>query len=146
MPARRKAPRVRLTISCLDSEWERIREIAARRGVSINDLVISAGLSVELAPEPPDAPALALSEAEQRRLLDRVDRLADSMLSAASGGSIARLRQSVELLLMTALRDLARQGREGELGPLLAAAFGPDDGPVVERQFREWMASRPLLG
>ena len=28
----------------------------------------------------------------------------------------------------------------------MAAAFGPDDGPVVERQFREWMASQPLLG
>ena len=67
MPARRKAPRVRLTISCLDSEWERIREIAARRGVSINDHAVSAGLSVELSP-PRDAPALALSEAEQRRL------------------------------------------------------------------------------
>ncbi len=139
MPARRKAPRERLTISCLDSEWERIREIAERRGVSINDHAVSAGLSVELGP-PPDAPALALSEAEQRRLLDRVDRLADSMLSEASGGPIARLRQSVELLLITALRDLVRQGRGDELGPLLAAAFGPDDGPVVERRFREWMA------
>ena len=52
-------------------------------------------------------------------LLDRVDRLAESMLSAASGGSIERLRQSVELLLMTTLRDLVRQGREHELGPLL---------------------------
>ena len=88
-----------------------------------------------------------MSEAEQRRLLDRVDRLAESMLSAASGGSIERLRLSVELLLMTTLRELARQGREHELGPLLVAAFGADDGPVVERQFREWMASEPpLLG
>ena len=98
MPARRKAPRVRLTISCLDSEWERIREIAERRGVSINDHAVSAGLSVELGP-PRDAPALALSEAEQRRLLDRVDRLADSMLGAriavsarASGSSESQSR------------------------------------------------------
>ena len=134
MAERRATPRARIAISCLESEWERIREVADLRGMSINDLVISAGLGVELDPAQTDAPALALSEAEQRRLLDRVDRLAESMLSAASGGSIERLRQSVELLLMTTLRDLVRQGREHELEPLLEEAFGADDGPVVERQ------------
>ena len=46
---------------------------------------------------------------------------------------------------MTTLRDLVRQGREHELGPLLVAVFGADDGPVVEGQFREWMESVPLL-
>ena len=44
---------------------------------------------------------------------------------------------------MTTLYDLVWQGREHELGPLLVTVFGPDDGPVVERQFREWMASKP---
>ena len=145
MAERRATPQARIAISCLESEWERIREVAESRGVSMNDHVISAGLNVELDPAQTDAPALALSEAEQRRLLDRVDRLAESMLSAASGSSIERLRQSVELLLMATLRDLVRQDREHELGPLLVAAFGPDAGPVVERQFREWMASEPPL-
>ena len=146
MTERRATPRARIAISCLESEWERIREVAESRGESINDHLISAGLNVELDPAQTDAPALALSEAEQRRLLDRVDRLAESMLSAASGGSIERLLQSVELLLMTALHDLVRQGRSRELGPLLAAVFGPEDGPVVERQFRERSASKsPLL-
>ena len=147
MAERRATPRARLTISCLESEWERIREVADSRDVSINDHVISAGLSVQLDPAQAEAPALALSEAEQRRLLDRVDRLAESMLSAASGGSIERLLQSVELLLMTTLDDLSWRGLERDLGPLLVAVFGPDDGPVVERQFREWMARKPpLLG
>ena len=145
MVEQRATPRARLTISCLESEWERIREIADGRGVSINDHVISAGLNVELDPVPTGAPALALSEAEQRRLLDRVDRLAESMLSAAPGGSIVRLRQSVELLLMTTLHDLVRHGRERDLGPLLVAVFGPEDGPVVERQFVEWTAREPPL-
>ena len=147
MAERRAAPRARIAISCLESEWERIREVADSRDVSINDHVISAGLNVQLDPAQTEAPTLVLSEAEQRRLLDRVDRLAESMLSAASGGSIERLRRSVELLLTTTLRDLVREGREHELGPLMVAAFGPRDGPVVERQFREWMARKPpLLG
>ena len=145
MAERRAAPRARIAISCLESEWERIREVAESRDVSMNDHVISAGLNVQLDPAQTDTPALALSEAEQRRLLDRVDRLAESMLSADSGSSIEGLRQSVELLLMMTLRDLVRQDREHELGPLLVAAFGSDAGPVVERQFREWMASEPPL-
>ena len=52
---------------------------------------------------------------------------------------------TVELLLMTALHDLVRQGRSHELGPLLAAVFGPEDGPVVEQQFRDWMEKEPPL-
>ena len=97
--------------------------------MSINDHVISAGLNVELDPAQTDAPALALSEAEQRRLLDRVDRLAESMLSAASGGSIERLRQSVELLLMTTLRDLVRQGCQSafNIDPQSACKIDPPE-------------------
>ncbi len=41
-------PRARIAISCLESEWERIREVAESRDVSINDHVISAGLNVQL--------------------------------------------------------------------------------------------------
>ena len=48
MTARRPGERVRLTISCSDLNWERSREIADRRGVSINEHMISAGLSYVL--------------------------------------------------------------------------------------------------
>ena len=43
------------------------------------------------------------------------------------------------------VRRTLRCTREHELGPLLVAVFGADDGPVVERQFREWMESVPPL-
>ena len=147
MMARLAAQRARLTISCSVLDWERIREITERRGVSINNHMISAGLNVELDPEVLSGPSLALSEAEQRLLFDRVARMAEGTLAAAGprGNSIARLRQSVELLLMTVLRDMVRQGREDELGPLLAEAFGPDHAPVIERQFRKWMENKPPL-
>ena len=145
MMARLAAQRARLTISCSVLDWERIREITERRSVSINDHMISAGLNVELDPEALSGPSLVLSEAEQRLLFDRVARMAENTLAAAGprGNSIARLRQSVELLLMTVLRDMVRQGREDELGPLLAEAFGPDHAPVIERQFRKWMENEP---
>ena len=149
MRARGSGERVRVTISCSDLDWERSREIADRRGVSINEHMISAGLSVELDPKASSEPSLALSEEEQRLLFDRVARMAEDTLAAAGrrGNSIERLRQSVELLLMTVLRDMVRQGREDELGPLLAEAFGPDNAPAIERQFRKWMENgTPLPG
>ena len=149
MRTRGSGERVRVTISCSDLDWERSREIAERRGVSINEHMISAGLNVELDPKALSEPALVLSEAEQRLLFDRVARMAETTLAAAGprGNSIERLRQSVELLLMTVLRDMVRQGREDELGPLLAEAFGADHAPAIERQFRRWMESEtPLLG
>jgi len=109
--------------------------------------MISAGLSVELDPKALSGAALALSKEEQRLLFDRVARMAETTLAAAGprGNSIARLRQSVELLLMTVLRDMVRQGREEELGPLLAKAFGPEHASAIERQFRRWMENAPPL-
>ena len=148
MRARGSGERVRVTNSCSDLDWERSREIAERRGGSINEHMISAGLGVALDPEALSGPSLALSGAEQRLLFDRVARMAENTLAAAGpgGNSIARLRQSVELLLMTVLRDMVRQGREDELGPLLADAFGPGHAPVIEGQFRNWMRNEPPPG
>lgn len=143
MAKRSDIPRARFSISCRESDWERIREIAARRGVSINDYIITAGLTAE--PRPGEPEARPLSGAERRRLVRRVDLLAESMLAEAGqgAGAIARLREAVELVLAATLRDLVRQGLEHEIGPLLADAFGPEHGPEVERRFRAWMERGP---
>ena len=71
--------------------------------------------------------------------------MADRTLAAAGppGNSIARLGQLVVLLLMTVLRDMIRQSRDEELGPLLAEAFGADRALMIERQFRKWMERGP---
>lgn len=140
---RRAAAEGRFSISCTESEWERIREAAERRGVSINDLLVSAALTVDLGPEPAGEPALALSEAEQRRLLERVDRLAETMLAGAPGASIGRLRRSVALLLWVALDTMVRDGGPERLRPALAAVFGEEATPVLERRFVEWLERRP---
>lgn len=147
MPARRAIPPARFAVSCLESEWERIREIALRRGLTINRYMIEAALSVD--PEPaPETPALALSEDEQRRLLETVERLADGLLAEAGRGegAIAQLRKSVSLLLSVTLRDMVRQGRGDEIGPLLIETFGARDGPELERRFRAWIERDPAAG
>ena len=121
MAERRETPRARVTISCQESEWERIREVAESRDVSMNDHVISAGLNVELDPAQTDAPALALSEAEQRRLLDRVDRLAESMLS---GGLRGVDRPAAAVGRTAAHGDVARPCPAGPGARARAAAGG----------------------
>ena len=144
MPARNTIPQARFAVSCRESEWERIREIARRRGQTINEYMISAALTVD--PDPaPENPSLALSEDEQRRLLETVERLADGMLAEAGRGqgAIARLRQSVDLLLGETLRGMARQGREAEILLLLIEVFGAEHGVEVERRFRAWMERGP---
>ena len=147
MPAGRTIRPVRLAVSCRESEWERIREIALRRGQTINEYMIEAALTVD--PDPaPETPALALSEEEQRRLFETVERLADGMLAEAGRGqgAIARLRQSVELVLAETLRGMVRQGREAEVLLLLIEVFGAEHGVEVERRFRAWMERGPPAG
>ena len=147
MPTRRAIPRARLAVSCRESEWERIREIALRRGQTINEYMIEAALTVDPG-SAPEVPALALSEDEQRRLLETVGRLADGMLAEAGRGqgAIARLRQSVELVLAETLRGMVRQGREAEVLLLLIEVFGAEHGVEVERRFRAWMERGPPAG
>ncbi|MDE0334115.1 MAG: hypothetical protein OXI64_04085 [Defluviicoccus sp.] len=135
----------RLPVSCREAEWERIREIASGRGQTIREYMIEAALTVDPAPE---APALALSEDEQRLLAERVERLADGMVAEAGRGqgAIVRLRQSVELVLGEALGNMVRQGREDEILPLLIEVFGEEHGAEVERRFRAWMERQPVAG
>lgn len=109
--------------------------------------MIEAALTVD--PDPaPENPSLALSEDKQRRLLETVDWLADGMLAEAGRGqgAIARLRQSVELVLGETLRGIVRQGREAEILPLLIEVFGEEHGSEVERRFRTWMERGPPAG
>lgn len=145
MPVRRAVRPVRFAVSCREAEWERIREIASGRGQTIKAYMIEAALTVDPAPE---APALALSEDEQRLLAERVERLAHGMVAEAGRGqgAIARLRQSVELVLGETLGNMVRQGRDGEILPLLIEVFGAEHGAEVERRFRAWMERKPPAG
>ena len=142
MPPRREIPMARQSVSCLESEWERIREIALRRGMTINRYLVEAALTADPAPK---APALALSEEEQRLLAERVERLADGMLPEAGQGqgAIALMRQSVELVLGETLASMVRQGRDAEIPLLLTGAFGEKRGAQVERWFRARMEGPP---
>ncbi|MCY4591002.1 MAG: hypothetical protein OXE86_10710 [Alphaproteobacteria bacterium] len=133
--------RVRLTISCPDLDWERIREAADRRGLSINKHMIGAGLSVELGDDGPGDGSVALSAREQRELFDRVARLADVMVDTADDSLIPSLHRGMRLIVMAVLHDMVNRGRDP--GPVLREVFGTDAASAIEREFQTWL--RPEL-
>ena len=126
MPARRAIPPARLAVSCRESEWERIREIALRRGMTINEYLVAAALAVDPAPA---APALALSAAEQRRLLETVG--AAGRRHAGRDGRAPRRDRAAcgnRSSCCSARRCAAwsREGREAEILLLLIETFGAE--------------------
>ena len=73
----------------------------------------------------------------------RHERLAEA---GRGQGAIARLRQSVGLVLVETLRGMVEQGREAEIRPLLIEVSGEEHGTEVERGFRAWMERGPATG
>ena len=76
MRRKRRPPSKVHSISCTDAEWERVRVLAERRGMSISRYLVECGLNVDPTTEAPKPPRLVLDEAEQRRLHDDVVRIA----------------------------------------------------------------------
>ena len=87
MTRKRRPPPRAHSISCTDDEWERVRVLAERRGLSMSRYFVECGLNVDPKAEAPKPPRLVLDEAEQRRLHDTVVRIAERTAAARIGGS-----------------------------------------------------------
>ena len=121
---RRPPPKVH-SISCTDAEWERVRVLAERRGLSISRYFVECGLTVDPMTEAPASPRLVLDEAAQRRLHDSVVRIAERTAAAESEEEVlTRIRNALAFLVEVRMREMAREGREYELKALLTDLFG----------------------
>ena len=82
------------SLSCTDTEWERVRERADAAGLSMSRYLVERALTVELPRDgdgkigPP--PRLVLSEGEQREMHDRIAHVFGRMStgSAEEDGSV----------------------------------------------------------
>ena len=121
---RRPPPRAH-SISCTDAEWERVRVLAERRGLSMSRYFVECGLNVDPTTEAPKPPRLVLDEAEQRRLLDSVVQIAERTAVAESEEAVLmRIRNSLAFLVEARMREMMRDAREYELKALLTNLFG----------------------
>ena len=125
MRRKRRPPSKVHSISCTDAEWERVRVLAERRGMSISRYLVECGLNVDPTTEAPTPPRLVLDEAEQRRLHDDVVRIAERTAGAESEEAVmTRIRNALAFLVEVRMREMVRDAREYELKALLADLFG----------------------
>ena len=125
MRRKRRPPPKAHSISCTDAEWERVRVLAERRGLSISRYFVECGLNVDPTAEAPPPPRLVLDEAKQRRLHDTVERIAERTAAAESEEEVlTRIRNALAFLVEARMREMVRDAREYELKALLTDLFG----------------------
>ena len=143
----RRAPSRVYSISCTDAEWERVRRLAERRGMSISRYFVERGLTVELEAETEPAPRLVLDEAEQRALSESVARIAECMVASGSEEAVlTRIRNALAYLAEFSMRELVRSGREGELRRFLVILVGEGPAAATVEQVLARMRSEPRGG
>ena len=127
--SRRKA----YALSCTDPQWERIKARAHRHGSrSAARFVVERSLLGF----PKPRPRLVLSEDEQRRLLERLERVGDLLVGTADGQAslMASLRKRVGFLLDMQMREMVRSGRGDELREWLARLVAaPEASALMKR-------------
>ncbi len=140
------------SLSCTDVEWERVRERADAADLSISRYLVERALTVEL---PRDGegkvgvpPRLVLSEAEQREMRDRIERICARMSTGSAEENktvLAQMRGSVSRLGGAAMLELIREGRSREMIALLAVHFGEEDAVRNVERFVAWARSNALI-
>ena len=140
------------SLSCTDTEWERVRERADAAGLSMSRYLVERALTVELPRDgdgkigPP--PRLVLSEGEQQHIHERIERIYARMStgSAEEDRSImAQLGDAVSLVTTAAMLDLVRDGRTRQMIALLAEQYGEEDAARIAERFVAWARKQGLI-
>lgn len=145
MRRKRRPPSKVHSISCTDAEWERMRVLAERRGMSISRYLVECGLNVDPTTEAPKPPRLVLDEAEQRRLHDSVVQIVARTVEAESEDAVMTLiRNALNVLVEVRMREMVRDAREYELKALLTDLFGERTAAATVERLHARMGSDGL--
>ena len=140
------------SLSCTDTEWERVRERADAAGLSMSRYLVERALTLEL-PRDGDGklrapPRLVLSEGEQREMHERIAHVFGRMSTGSAEEDrsvLARLGGSVSRLAGAAMLDLIRDGRTRQVIALLAVHFGEEEAVRTAERFVAWARERGLI-
>ena len=135
---RTTSPMVR-TISCPDTDWERVRKKAAAADMSMSQYVVSRALTTELVVDAGDRPRfpprLVLGEEEQVRIRDQVAMIAERMADPDDLTDLGKLRKRVAFILTATMNDMVDNRRTREMTLILADLFGPEEGERIAEKF-----------
>ena len=140
------------SLSCTDTEWERVRERADAAGLSMSRYLVERALTLEL-PRDGDGklrapPRLVLSEGEQQQIHDRIERIYARMSTGSAEEDrsvLARLGRSVSRLAGAAMLDMVRDGRTRQMIALLAEQYGEEKAAGIAERFVAWANSEGLI-
>ena len=140
------------SLSCTDTEWERVRERADAAGLSMSRYLVERALTVELPRDgdgkigPP--PRLVLSEGEQQLIHERIERIYARMSTGSAEEDrsvLAQLGGSVSRLAGAAMLDMIRDGRTRQVIALLAEQYGEEEAVRIAERFVAWARERGLI-
>ena len=140
------------SLSCTDTEWERVRERSDAAGLSMSRYLVERALTVELPRDgdgkigPP--PRLVLSEGEQQQIHERIERIYARMSTGSAEEDrsvLAQLGGSVSLLARAAMLDMIRDGRTRQMIALLAEQYGEEEAARIAERFVAWARERRLI-
>ena len=140
------------SLSCTDTEWERVRERADAAGLSMSRYLVERALTLEL-PRDGDGklrapPRLVLSEGEQQHIHERIERIYARMSTGSAEEDrsvLARLGRSVSRLAGAAMLDMVRDGRTRQMIALLAEQYGEEEAAGIAERFVAWANSEGLI-
>lgn len=127
------------SVSCTRLEWERLRECARRKRMSISRFLVDCALHGDPDGSAGRARDLALTGNGQRTLHDRVMALADLLLPLLKPADAQQpsLPGAVRVLFDMKLDEMTRTGRHREMAKLLDTVFGDDRASRIAEEVRE---------
>jgi len=140
-PGRPRKPRnpSQHTISCRDSDWERLGVLATEAGLSKSQLFVRQACEVELVRDARGRqrlqPRLVLGEDEQEEIRDRVVEIAERLAKLANTADLEGFHNRVNFILTATMHDMVEAGRVPKMTAILMEILGDEKGRDVAAKF-----------
>ena len=125
------------SISCSRLEWERIRALADREGVSMSKLLVERALKRNPPAKVRNPPRLVLSEEEQRTLVETVKATAETVRGLEGTQETPGFAETLRVLFEIRLDAMTRTGRHGTMVRLLEQVLQDSRTARIEEEVYE---------
>ena len=125
------------SISCSRLEWERIRALADRAGVSMSKLLVERALKRNPPSKVRNPPRLALNQEEQRTLLETVKSVSETVRALERTDGRPGFAETLRVLFEIRLDAMTRTGRHRAMVRLLEQVLQDSRAARIEEDVYE---------